>query len=255
MSIDWITVTAQVFNFLVLVWLLKRFLYHPVINAMDRREQRIRASLEDARNRENAALAAAEDYRDKAQTLEREKDSILARARQEADDIRSRMLDEAREEINRVRANWMREVSEEKTAFLSGLRKQSVEAIEAIARKSLKDLANTDLEAHMVQVFADKLVSLPTEEKEALIQAREAATLSSAWPLDDTDRKFLTRIVQEQLGQDTHLTFSTNPELICGIEFLREGHRISWNLSDYMDELSTRMDKAFTPVLPEQQEA
>lgn len=255
MSIDWITVTAQVFNFLILVWLLKRFLYHPVIKAMDRREQRIRATLEDAQNREKTALAAAEDYQDKAQALEREKENILAQARQEADDIRTQMLSEAREETARVRANWMREVSEEKAEFLSGLRKQSVEAIEAIVRKSLKDLANTDLEAHMVQVFANKLASLPVDEKEALMGAREPVVLSSARPLEETHREYLTRAVQEQLGPETALTFNTNPELICGIEFLREGHRISWNLSDYMDELSTRIDKAFAPINPEQQEA
>ncbi len=255
MSIDWITVTAQVFNFLILVWLLKRFLYHPVINAMDRREQRIRAQLTDAESREQAALAAAADYRDKAEALEQQKQQILEQARQEAENARARMLSEAREETARIRANWMRELSEEKAAFLTGLRKQSVEAVTAIARKSLEDLADTTLEARMVQVFADKLASLSAEEKAALITAREPATLSSAWPLDDSHRDFLTRAVQEQLGQETSLTFSTNPELICGIEFLREGHRISWNLSDYMDELGTRIDKAFAPIDPEQQEA
>ncbi len=255
MSIDWITVTAQVFNFLILVWLLKRFLYHPVINAMDRREQRIRASLDDAEKREQTAIAAAAEYQEKAQALEREKESILAQARQEADDMRTRMLSEARQETARVRANWMREVSEEKAEFLTGLRKQSLEAIEAMARKSLKDLAGADLEARMVQVFVDRLESLPEAEKRDIQQAREPATLTSAWPLDEELRELLSHSVHSHFGPDIPLTFATDPQLVCGMEFLREGHRISWNLADYMDELSTRIDKAFNPVLAEQQEA
>ena len=48
MLIDWFTVGAQVLNFLILVWLLKRFLYKPILNAIDAREKRIAAELADA---------------------------------------------------------------------------------------------------------------------------------------------------------------------------------------------------------------
>ena len=48
MLIDWFTVGAQVLNFVVLVWLLKRFLYKPVLNAIDAREKRVAAEAADA---------------------------------------------------------------------------------------------------------------------------------------------------------------------------------------------------------------
>ena len=48
MAIDWFTIGAQILNFLVLVWLLKRFLYQPVLDAIDKREKRIAATLADA---------------------------------------------------------------------------------------------------------------------------------------------------------------------------------------------------------------
>ncbi len=48
MAIDWITVSAQIVNFLILVWLLKHFLYQPIIRAMDRREQRVSERLNEA---------------------------------------------------------------------------------------------------------------------------------------------------------------------------------------------------------------
>ena len=43
MLIDGFTVGAQVLNFLILVWLMKRFLYQPILDAIDAREQRIAA--------------------------------------------------------------------------------------------------------------------------------------------------------------------------------------------------------------------
>ena len=63
MLIDWFTVVAQVVNFLILVWLLKRFLYKPILDAIDAREKRIAAELADA----DAKKAAAEKQRDEFQ--------------------------------------------------------------------------------------------------------------------------------------------------------------------------------------------
>ena len=48
MSIDWITVIAQIANFLVLVWLLKRFLYRPILDGIDAREAEIARSMAEA---------------------------------------------------------------------------------------------------------------------------------------------------------------------------------------------------------------
>ena len=45
MLIDWFTVGAQALNFLILVWLMKRFLYKPILTAIDTREKRIAAEL------------------------------------------------------------------------------------------------------------------------------------------------------------------------------------------------------------------
>jgi F-type H+-transporting ATPase subunit b len=48
MLIDWFTVGAQAINFIILVWLLKRFLYKPILDAVDAREKRVATELADA---------------------------------------------------------------------------------------------------------------------------------------------------------------------------------------------------------------
>ncbi len=48
MLINWFTVLAQIVNFLILVYLLKRFLYGPIIRAMQEREKKIARRLQDA---------------------------------------------------------------------------------------------------------------------------------------------------------------------------------------------------------------
>ena len=59
MSIDWFTFTAQIINFLVLVWLLSHFLYKPIVNAMNDRQARIAAEHEQALSAKRDADSAA----------------------------------------------------------------------------------------------------------------------------------------------------------------------------------------------------
>ena len=84
MTVDWITVSAQVVTFLILVWLLRRFLYRPVMDAMGRREARIGERLEEARVREQAAEREEHSYREQREALHRRREELLEQAKAEA---------------------------------------------------------------------------------------------------------------------------------------------------------------------------
>jgi len=248
MEINWITVSAQVVNFLILVWLLKHFLYQPVIRAMDRREQKIRNRMDEADGREQEALNAKQSYQQKLASFEKEREELLEETRQEARQTRSQMIDQAREETARVRSHWMREVSEEKTAFIDGLRHQSLEVVETVIRKALQDLADERLEERIAHTFIRKLHELDEETREALGRSSEPATIATSFELDPGQRSTLTRSIHELVGADLAVNYTRAPELICGIELTCESQRISWNLSDYLEELTASIEKAFEPL-------
>lgn len=248
MEINWITVSAQVVNFLILVWLLKRFLYQPIIGAMDRREQKIRNRMDEADSREQQAMKEKERYQQKLASFEKEREELLEEARQEARQTRIEMLDQAREETARARNHWMREVSEEKTAFIDEMRHQSLDVIESVIRKALQDLADERLEERITHTFIRKLHSLDETTREALGHSAGPTTIGSSFELDPALKSTLTRAIHEQIGADLTVRYARAPELICGIELTCEGQRISWNLSDYLEELITSIEKAFEPL-------
>ncbi|MAT15951.1 MAG: F0F1 ATP synthase subunit B, partial [Planctomyces sp.] len=78
MSIDWFTFTAQIINFLVLVWLLSHFLYKPIVNAMNDRQARIAAEHEQALSAKRDADSAAAAFQQKTEELAHAKDELLA---------------------------------------------------------------------------------------------------------------------------------------------------------------------------------
>ena len=77
MLIDWFTVSAQAINFLILVWLLKRFLYRPVLAAIDAREKRIAQQLESAAKQQAEARAERDDFQRRSNALDQEREKIL----------------------------------------------------------------------------------------------------------------------------------------------------------------------------------
>lgn len=244
MQVDWITVTAQIINFLVLVWLLQHFLYQPVINAMDRREQRIADRLNEAEQRETEAREQVDEYRDSQARLEAERQSMLEDYRREAREEKQRLLEEARGEVEETRRHWQRQVSQEKREFLENLSRRTGRTVAEIAGKALADLADAELEERVVDLFIERLKDLDEDTLRDIPASGEKLCVSTAHELDQHRRGRITRALHERLGKDLEIEYETAPDLVCGIRLGDEGHAVDWNLADYMSQITERLDNA-----------
>lgn len=254
MQIDWITVTAQIVNFLILVWLLRHFLYQPVIRAMDRREQRIAERLHTAEDREQEAAEKAGHYAEKAHELEQRREEIMAKAAEEAEQQKKQMLDEARDSVAETRKRWQRQAEQEKEEFFSQLRQQTTDAVQAIARKVLTDLADAELEERVIHKFIEQLKAMDKETCTALTQTQEPLSIHSAFKLDSGVRGRLTRFIHEHLAADLKVEYSTKPELLCGIQLVSNNQQAGWSLHTYLDDLRERIDKVVSSARSDRQE-
>src|ERR1700684_3100435 len=96
MLIDWFTVGAQVLNFLILVWLMKRFLYKPILHAIDEREKRVAAELANADAKKAEAQKEHDEFQHKNAEFDQQRAALLTKATGEAQAESQRLLDEAR---------------------------------------------------------------------------------------------------------------------------------------------------------------
>jgi F-type H+-transporting ATPase subunit b len=248
-SIDWITVSAQIVNFLALVWLLKHFLYQPVIRAMDKREQRIAEQLEEAQRREQQAQEQQQQYQEKANEIDQQRETILYHARVEADKERRQLTDQAREEVSEKQKQWQQQAEQEKDAFLKTLRNKSADAVQAISRKALSELANTELEEQVIDSFIQRLKSLDNKSRDAIVQAvndaSEPVHIRTAFELDSGVRARITRAIHEHIAEGVDIEYGVSEQLLCGIELSAGGQRLSWSLVGYLDELGEQVKEAF----------
>ena len=176
MPIDWFTVVAQAINFLILVWLLKRFLYKPILDAIDERERGIAAQLAQAEAKKAEAQKERDDFQHKNDIFGQERASLLKIAVDEANAERQRLLDEARKDADILRAKREEALRSEQPNLNQEITRWTQKEVFAITRKTLADLAATGLEERMAEVFVGRLRALTGVAKGRLASAFRAST-------------------------------------------------------------------------------
>jgi F-type H+-transporting ATPase subunit b len=251
MLIDWFTVSAQAINFLILIWLLKRFLYKPILGAMDAREQEIAAQLRDAATQKTEAERERESLRIARAEFETQREELLKKAADEAEITRKRLSNEVRQEIDTLRTKWRATLRQEKDALRAELASRAQREIFAIARQTLCDLAGKELEQQIATVFVRRLNALNGDERDQLVTilktSRQPAIIRSAFDLRQSERAAIENAITEALVPDLPVRFETASDLVGGIELAANGHKISWSISGYLSSL----EKSIRDVLEE----
>ncbi len=242
MQIDWFTFGAQIVNFLVLVALLRLFLYKPIIEVMNQREQRVTSRLEDAQRKEQEAATEAENYRSQQRELEQVRENLLTDARQQADRQRQDLIEQAHEEVNDMRSAWQRAIQREKEMFLRQLRTQVSKEVFTLTRRVLRDLADTELQAQLVKRFTSEIRSLDDEQCAPILRdSDQLIELHSAFELSDSLRDHIDDVIHAQFGR-VNLRYVADSDLIGGIALVTDSCQIGWNIHDYLQTLQENLD-------------
>jgi F-type H+-transporting ATPase subunit b len=241
MLIDWFTVGAQVLNFLILVWLMKRFLYKPILNAIDAREKRIAKELADADATKAEASKERDEFQHKNEEFDQQRAALLSKATDEAKTERERLLDEARMAADALSAKRQQSLANDARNLNEAITRRTQDEVFAIARKALTDLATTSLEERMGKVFTRRLRELNGEAKagfaESLKTASEPALVRSAFELPTEQRAAIQKTLNATFSADIHLRFETAPDLVSGIELTSNGQKVAWSIAEYLASL------------------
>jgi F-type H+-transporting ATPase subunit b len=241
MLIDWFTVGAQALNFLILVWLMRRFLYKPILHAIDAREKKVAAELADADAKRAEAKKERDEFQKKNEEFDQQRAALLTKATDEAKAERQRLLDEARKAADALSAKRQETLKNDAQNLNQAIARRTQEEVFAIARKVLADLATTSLEERMGEVFTRRLRQMDGKAKEtlgaALKSAPEAAVVRSAFDLPADEHAKIQNAINETFSADVHLRFETAPELVGGIELTANGQKVAWSIADYLASL------------------
>jgi F-type H+-transporting ATPase subunit b len=244
MLIDWFTVAAQGLNFLVLVWLLRRYLYKPVLAAIDKREKQIAVVLAEAASKKTAAEQEGLAFAAKNAAFDTESAAVLKKAAAAAEIERARLLADAGAQADALRTQQMSALHDDEVKLSQEVARRVQEEVLAITRKLLADLAGASLEAQMIAVFAKRLRDWDSTAKKDMLTALGSppqAVVRSAFELPPAQKLLVQNAVDEAFKGSTTLSFETLPEILCGVQLIAAGRKLAWSDSDYLAGLEQRM--------------
>jgi F-type H+-transporting ATPase subunit b len=235
MSIDWITVAAQIANFLVLVWLLKRFLYRPILDGIDAREAEIATRMQEAEREKDKAAAIEAEFHDKVRALHVAQSEMTETVRKQAEEQRDALLAEAQQRMEREHANWRAHLDDEARKYTARMHHVGASALLSLTRKALSDLADETLEARIAHHLVEKIKPMTADLTRAAGQAR-AATITSHDPLSAAAQQAVTGELNT-LFPDVPVRFESDPDQAPGLMLHMGGAQVAWTVESYIDGL------------------
>ena len=249
MLIDWFTVCAQAVNFLILVWLMKRYLYKPILAAIDAREKRIAAELADAVAKKAEAQKERDEFQRKNEEFDQQRAALLTKATDEAKAQGARLIDEAGKAADALSAKRQEALKSEAHNLDQAIARRTSQEVFAITRKALADLANTTLEERMGEVFTRRLRQLNGGGKtciaEALKTSPDPAVVRSTFEVPPEQRAAIQNSLNETFSAEVRVRFETAPDLVSGIELTTNGEKVAWSIADYL----TSMEKGVAELI------
>lgn len=239
MGIDAFTVLAQVVNFLVLVLLLRKLLYRPILSAMREREAGIARQLseanEDRQEAERDRAASLEERRE----LEARREGLLEEARREAAIHRRELEEQARLEVAEQRRRWHAAVEREKELLLGEIRERTEAETLTLTRRALAVLAGEDLEKKIVEKLLERIAALG--DTAPRLSPGEPVTVRSGFPLPDPLRRRIEEALSASAAAPLSAEFQEDPDLLGGLEIRWRGHKLAWSLRGFLEGVEERL--------------
>lgn len=225
MTLDWSQLLLQIINFLVLIWLLQRYLYRPVLAAIDRR--RDERQVLDSKAAEAAARAAAaeHDWLARTRQLEAEADRQRREAVLEGQRRGEDLAAEGRRQAERLLSEAGEAVAGERRAAAGELQRHAAGLASALAARLLEAVAPGTGAAPFLAILQDRLGRLEAAETDLLAAAE--ARLEVAPPLSPAEQEdWRHRLAPYVAG----LVFVDAPQLIAGARLSAPGVEVeaSW---------------------------
>ncbi|MCP1375104.1 hypothetical protein [Dyella lutea] len=244
MKIDFWTLALQAINALVLIWLLSRVLYRPVVRVIAQRREAAAKLLADAeaeRDRARQATAAATAQQTE---LAAGRDAAMKAAQADAETARTRLLAAARAEAEALRQQAQAERDKQLVAQRRADEQRAAALAVDIAARLLDRLPASARVAGFLDDLVASLRALPDSQRQKLADPATPLALVAPRTLEASERDRCVQAIQQAIGRSAPLQPAVDPNLIAGLELRSPDLVVSNHLRADLDHLQHELTHA-----------
>ncbi len=236
MEFSWSTFLLEILNFLVLVWILKHFLFKPVMAVISQRQANIDTQLAESQRLNDESEALKEEYENRLANWEHECQLARKELGKEIDAERTSRLELLMQSIEQEKKKT--EVAEARQRS-EAIREGEMFALQQSARFAtsiLSKASGPELEARLLNILLDDLSALSDEDaKNLLLQwggTPEVIEVSSAYPIPDEQRQDLDKVLKSISQLSVPIAYHEDPELLAGLSITIGAWHLHANVRD-----------------------
>lgn len=243
-NINWSTLLLQIVNFAIMVFILSRVFFKPVVRILDERAEQVTRALDEAEEREQKAQEAQAQYE---QTLAEAQEQVLVMQQQAQEDLlqtKQQVLSEAREQVQRMRETAEQDLQEARQEAIAEHRRELGYLAIELCGRLMRQAGGTAFQEASIQEFLDRLVHLQPEKYRQALPDQEVAALQvqvvSAQGLDASSKTQIEALTAKLLEQEIEVRYRVDPSLIAGATMRFGSVVIDGSLSGQLQMLNDR---------------
>jgi len=241
-ELSWSTLLLEVINFLILIWILKRFLYRPVLAMIEQRRQHIETQTEAARATQQQADSLKAQYEQRLTDWDKEKRQANESLQKELQQERTKRLQQLQQDMDSQREE-NRHANQQQLAEQD--RQYRAEALKLgadFASKLLSAVACVEVHNQLVELSLTQLASLVDSQiqtlRNALVPTPDQIKILTAYALEEDQQQRLTKALQEFCSSPIPVNFIPEPDLIAGLEIELGSSLLRLNIRDQLQDFA-----------------
>lgn len=254
MGINWVTFFAQIVNLFVLVWLLKKFLYRPILNAVDKRQSEILGRVDKARQEQKLAEEEHQKLLQKQADFDTQKQKLYDDTSKEVEAYKAKSFEQIESEKQKMREKMQRDLIRENEAIQLEIRNLLADNFIALSRKILSELSGATPLEQTINLFKNKVSALSKIQKEKIKKfylKQNNVRIISSDDLSDKEKDELINFLKSELDtkENPKVFFEKDTSLILGIEMVIGDVSLEWNLKNYLEEYRANLNKTLSTII------
>ncbi|MGN1063445.1 MAG: hypothetical protein ACI4QM_03900 [Alphaproteobacteria bacterium] len=246
MGINWVTFFAQIVNLFVLVWLLKKFLYRPILEAVEKRQNEIRNKVKKATDEQALAEQAHQELLKQQALFESQKAKKFEAAIREIDSYKQTQFDDIKNQTEQMRQKMQADLNRETKQLNLQIRDMMAAAFVSLSQKIMADLSGETPLEQSLTLFKRKIKSLQKSDINKIKSSYKNESIiliNSSDTLNKKMRENLAVFLSDTFGWKLplHMRFEQDKNLIFGFEMTIDDISVEWNLKSYLDDYQTNL--------------
>ncbi len=248
MQIDWITFVAQIVNLFVLVWLLKRFLYKPVLDVVEKRRNEINEKIDSATALQRQAESEFQALKSEKATFEKSLQKQRNDLAKELTQQRKEGLENIKQEASQLKLQLHEQIKTQNENLKSELENFISHDFLNVAGKIITDLTDATPIERVLNLFYKRLITLTKSEKtkiDKIIKNQKVIFVNSSEALSENHKQDMNRFLRDyfEISPKTQIRYHTESTLVLGIEIRFADNSIDWTIKNYLDELEQGLEQ------------